>query len=164
MAIRAVRSPLLSASVKGAGRIGIDGVARKGKTRALNFLRETERHHRIFIEDDARSPVILDECRPELADGRSSQPLGLCRLQHRRNERQLALIGLAYGLNHAKVLDECRRGKIDIDSLRIFPARLRDRKSTRLNSSHVEISYAVFCLKKKKTQLIVLFCKLQSLI
>src|SRR5438874_5079102 len=26
----------------------------------------------------------------------------------------------------------------------------RDRKSTRLNSSHVEISYAVFCLKKKK--------------
>src|SRR5699024_9207332 len=28
--------------------------------------------------------------------------------------------------------------------------RLRDRKSTRLNSSHVSISYAVFCLKKKK--------------
>src|SRR5690349_23491085 len=26
-----------------------------------------------------------------------------------------------------------------------------DRKSTRLNSSHVEISYAVFCLKKKRT-------------
>src|SRR3712207_8848257 len=30
------------------------------------------------------------------------------------------------------------------------PARLRDRKSTRLNSSHANISYAVFCLKKKK--------------
>src|SRR5205809_4259904 len=30
------------------------------------------------------------------------------------------------------------------------PARLRDRKSTRLNSSHGYISYAVFCLKKKK--------------
>src|SRR6267378_2158939 len=29
----------------------------------------------------------------------------------------------------------------------------RDRKSTRLNSSHVEISYAVFCLKKKKNDL-----------
>src|SRR5690606_41551408 len=29
-------------------------------------------------------------------------------------------------------------------------ARWRDRKSTRLNSSHVKISYAVFCLKKKK--------------
>src|SRR5438874_10097590 len=30
-------------------------------------------------------------------------------------------------------------------------ATARDRKSTRLNSSHVESSYAVFCLKKKKT-------------
>src|SRR5438067_9812191 len=29
----------------------------------------------------------------------------------------------------------------------------RDRKSTRLNSSHVSISYAVFCLKKKKTRI-----------
>src|SRR5690348_18196924 len=29
-------------------------------------------------------------------------------------------------------------------------ARLEDRKSTRLNSSHPSISYAVFCLKKKK--------------
>src|SRR5207249_5768864 len=28
----------------------------------------------------------------------------------------------------------------------------RDRKSTRLNSSHVSISYAVFCLKKKKKE------------
>src|SRR5216684_7867377 len=31
------------------------------------------------------------------------------------------------------------------------PWRCRDRKSTRLNSSHGYISYAVFCLKKKKT-------------
>src|SRR5690349_22137022 len=31
--------------------------------------------------------------------------------------------------------------------------RVKDRKSTRLNSSHVEISYAVFCLKKKKMKL-----------
>src|SRR6266850_3593303 len=33
---------------------------------------------------------------------------------------------------------------------RLHPAR-RDRKSTRLNSSHLVISYAVFCLKKKKS-------------
>src|SRR2546430_12912362 len=39
---------------------------------------------------------------------------------------------------------------------RIFPGirrwhdKIRDRKSTRLNSSHSQISYAVFCLKKKK--------------
>src|SRR6266511_6182558 len=33
----------------------------------------------------------------------------------------------------------------------------RDRKSTRLNSSHVKISYAVFCLKKKKKKKIYIF-------
>src|SRR5688572_31571578 len=32
----------------------------------------------------------------------------------------------------------------------IAPAAKEDRKSTRLNSSHSQISYAVFCLKKKK--------------
>src|SRR5699024_11715563 len=42
---------------------------------------------------------------------------------------------------------------------------LRDRKSTRLNSSHVSISYAVFCLKKKKNYLLdipVLACYVLS--
>src|SRR5690348_18132107 len=34
---------------------------------------------------------------------------------------------------------------------RITVLTLQDRKSTRLNSSHPSISYAVFCLKKKKT-------------
>src|SRR3989449_6231229 len=39
------------------------------------------------------------------------------------------------------------RDRIRVDVERV----LRDRKSTRLNSSHGYISYAVFCLKKKKT-------------
>src|SRR3989442_7105691 len=34
--------------------------------------------------------------------------------------------------------------------LRVGERTMADRKSTRLNSSHVRISYAVFCLKKKK--------------
>src|SRR5438477_9030146 len=34
----------------------------------------------------------------------------------------------------------------------LTPRVARDRKSTRLNSSHMSISYAVFCLKKKKKQ------------
>src|SRR2546430_9067562 len=37
-------------------------------------------------------------------------------------------------------------------------AALGDRKSTRLNSSHSQISYAVFCLKKKKDNPILLTC------
>src|SRR5438034_9361336 len=38
------------------------------------------------------------------------------------------------------------------DPQRHVRGAVRDRKSTRLNSSHTVISYAVFCLKKKKTQ------------
>src|SRR2546430_13395805 len=38
-------------------------------------------------------------------------------------------------------------------------ARLSDRKSTRLNSSHSQISYAVFCLKKKKKKRYERSCK-----
>src|SRR5256885_9700823 len=41
---------------------------------------------------------------------------------------------------------------------------MRDRKSTRLNSSHLVISYAVFCLKKKNTLLIVSSSSTQSLL
>src|SRR2546426_8270604 len=44
-------------------------------------------------------------------------------------------------------LDELRRRW---DELEVEQRRFLDRKSTRLNSSHLVISYAVFCLKKKK--------------
>src|SRR5438094_2774551 len=40
--------------------------------------------------------------------------------------------------------------ELTIDDDRLDAGPLRDRKSTRLNSSHRTISYAVFCLKKKK--------------
>src|SRR5438034_2351023 len=46
-------------------------------------------------------------------------------------------------LRHAGPHDRRHRGA------RRHPAPLQDRKSTRLNSSHTVISYAVFCLKKK---------------
>src|SRR5688572_32501489 len=51
-----------------------------------------------------------------------------------------------------------RRNSNRIKALRQMAIRLarqtqnEDRKSTRLNSSHSQISYAVFCLKKKKTK------------
>src|SRR5215831_19234297 len=40
---------------------------------------------------------------------------------------------------------------------------VRDRKSTRLNSSHLGISYAVFCLKKKKTQIRSILVQITSI-
>src|SRR3712207_7722970 len=40
-----------------------------------------------------------------------------------------------------------------IDEITLRHEAYRDRKSTRLNSSHANISYAVFCLKKKKKSL-----------
>src|SRR5690242_21027487 len=40
-------------------------------------------------------------------------------------------------------------GRRSSSSGRAVPTTRRDRKSTRLNSSHMSISYAVFCLKKK---------------
>src|SRR2546426_6121277 len=47
--------------------------------------------------------------------------------------------------------DPALRNEQNIDQLRAGSLSNQDRKSTRLNSSHLVISYAVFCLKKKKT-------------
>src|SRR5256885_12018354 len=48
------------------------------------------------------------------------------------------------------LLSMCERAHIPMFSTREQSAFVIDRKSTRLNSSHLVISYAVFCLKKKK--------------
>src|SRR5256885_9561319 len=50
-----------------------------------------------------------------------------------------------------RLLQRARRTLSDLEFLEIeTPVLTKDRKSTRLNSSHLVISYAVFCLKKKK--------------
>src|SRR3712207_7178896 len=67
----------------------------------------------------------------------------------RSRERTHALVGVAPRLprhRRARARGAARRAPRTGR-----PAR-RDRKSTRLNSSHANISYAVFCLKKKKKQ------------
>src|SRR2546422_8370774 len=48
------------------------------------------------------------------------------------------------------VASPATRESLNVVSRRSAPAPPEDRKSTRLNSSHGYISYAVFCLKKKK--------------
>src|SRR3712207_7821525 len=68
----------------------------------------------------------------------------------------------------ANALDKGDRGNLEVDpgehhaaedgeSRRIEAEQ--DRKSTRLNSSHANISYAVFCLKKKKKKKLIRFIK-----
>src|SRR2546426_9355284 len=57
-----------------------------------------------------------------------------------RGSTRLVVVGDSFFLANAP---------IELDANRDF-ANLADRKSTRLNSSHLVISYAVFCLKKKK--------------
>src|SRR3712207_8554960 len=65
-----------------------------------------------------------------------------------RGGRTRAVGSLASGLaravgSRARQLPRCSGMELDRETD-------RDRKSTRLNSSHANISYAVFCLKKKK--------------
>src|SRR5262245_62930571 len=64
--------------------------------------------------------------------------------------RAVVMVGRRLGFDTRllqKIMRCCR--KLTVESLVGFHL-LRDRKSTRLNSSHLGISYAVFCLKKKK--------------
>src|SRR5690625_5711112 len=58
--------------------------------------------------------------------------------------------GVIYGIEGVKEAFETGRGRVVVraKSEIITDNNGRDRKSTRLNSSHVAISYAVFCLKK----------------
>src|SRR2546427_6286075 len=56
------------------------------------------------------------------------------------NEKDASLTG--DGISHTRRIVEKREFSEDL--------AMADRKSTRLNSSHSQISYAVFCLKKKK--------------
>src|SRR3712207_7726760 len=54
------------------------------------------------------------------------------------------------GRDHGQAPDRRRRGRRVRGGGRRGQGGRVDRKSTRLNSSHANISYAVFCLKKKK--------------
>src|SRR5699024_11775691 len=81
---------------------------------------------------------------------------------HKREHlRQLPDTALVRGSPHPPAPDRCfllrpqtgRRiphQRAHVPRRQSLPSPGTDRKSTRLNSSHVSISYAVFCLKKKK--------------
>src|SRR5207247_6358441 len=72
-------------------------------------------------------------------------------LAHQRliGAEQKLLAGLAAGVERARHLRAAERAVVEQPAV-LAGKRHADRKSTRLNSSHEWISYAVFCLKKKK--------------
>src|SRR5205807_9803393 len=77
------------------------------------------------------------------------------------NERMTLFVAFNYG-GRAEIVDAAERyeggGEEAFGELLYAPEMTDpelDRKSTRLNSSHLVISYAVFCLKKKKTNSLV---------
>src|SRR5258708_30983383 len=73
----------------------------------------------------------------------------------RLEERQLELVVLAQPLDGVAEGEQqrCQHRELEVPAAGEQP--LADRKSTRLNSSHQIISYAVFCLKKKKTKVTI---------
>src|SRR5690606_40264352 len=94
-------------------------------------------------------PIVLDACAPKPTrcgttpssqhctgqdDGQPKADPGIEHSAHRTNQRSHASDQRHTGL--------CRAATLSITII-------KDRKSTRLNSSHVKISYAVFCLKKR---------------
>src|SRR5256885_6968582 len=82
-----------------------------------------------------------------------------------RSDSEDVLVAAAAHVHHEQMM--ARQGRGDLGDMRQRVRRLqrrddallpaaqlkRDRKSTRLNSSHLVISYAVFCLKKKRSDL-----------
>src|SRR5205807_5886006 len=66
--------------------------------------------------------------------------------------RRARAAAVALGHHHSRLRHRERghRGRRCLDRELCAAGAVRDRKSTRLNSSHLVISYAVFCLKKKK--------------
>src|SRR5688500_19207458 len=75
--------------------------------------------------------------------------------------RSSDLLALARGLalQDLLLLVTQRRGLFEVLLVDRGLFGLADRKSTRLNSSHLVISYAVFCLKKKKLTITLHLCK-----
>src|SRR3712207_7843161 len=76
----------------------------------------------------------------------------------------IALLGTSVGVSHQVKADDANSG--DANTSNTSEATLAkpetDRKSTRLNSSHANISYAVFCLKKNNLGHAVRLPHLQS--
>src|SRR5439155_12518163 len=103
--------------------------------------------HRVGADVDRRETRRRRRDGPSGSGGRSACRGGYARLGCRACHAAGSLWGERNGA--ASRSRQCATGFKDITVVSGWRRHL-DRKSTRLNSSHVAISYAVFCLKKKK--------------
>src|SRR5437667_12269856 len=115
--------------------VAVLGPGRIGRQIALAFALGERRV--LLVDVKARTP---EERRAVFADARR---------EITRDLRLMTEEGVIAGGDVASAPDriEDRTGLDGLDACAFV-----DRKSTRLNSSHITISYAVFCLKKKKTK------------
>src|SRR5207302_3894800 len=111
--------------------------------------------------DDPKKDVVGADGGRQPGDARGDRALAgatWLRRDHRDRRRGGACVAAAtvvrrrrHGLEHARARRAVAVASGDDRATGAArPLRADDRKSTRLNSSHVKISYAVFCLKKKK--------------
>src|SRR5256885_11207974 len=91
-------------------------------------------------------PVVMMSGKASLADAVRATKLGAFQFLEKPLTPEGLLTTLRAALELSRTLAENRRLHEALGH------SSRDRKSTRLNSSHLVISYAVFCLKKKKIQ------------
>src|SRR5207302_1814112 len=129
----------------------------------LDDLLAGHRHHvhRAVTEVDLTLEVVE---RPRAVEGRPERSAadvtgvgaddGIPAGERAGRARNASDEAAAAGVIELAVPRRRRQPQLEAD-LRVDVADDEDRKSTRLNSSHVKISYAVFCLKKKKTYTIV---------
>src|SRR5207249_5468386 len=108
-----------------------------------------ELRHYVLIEQLLQREGVGDEEQQERGYEYGEIDKGIIKAADLRGDTALPFpLG---AINRAPTLDLPGQLRVMCDFNMIVFARLTDRKSTRLNSSHVSISYAVFCLKKKKS-------------
>src|SRR3989454_8063612 len=138
---RCVRSSAKSGS--GSDKLGRDSVPLLepyvGEAEALAEVLHVLDHVVQAADEDLLVSVVVDIVLDDLLDiAHAAFPIRRLGTRDRRVEVKIRMLPLPF-------LDEAA-----VDQVMHIPHAEQDRKSTRLNSSHLVISYAVFCLKKKK--------------